>query len=153
MKKYFTVAIITLLVFSACDNNENNANKEQKTTLTITNSTDFNGVQPLYGEVDFGIMSRGQKVSKEVESGTNYVNIMFTHRPAASEILEHTSFYEMANVVVCMEKEDTKLTITNNSTITFLGGDTGYLDAGGARTGTLKSIFDAYIEYQRILGE
>jgi len=153
MRKFLLILIVIGFVFTGCDDKSDKNNSNNKTTLTIINSTDFNGVQPYYGDIDFGMLSRGQKVTKEVEAGINYVNIMFTHRPVASEILEHTSFYEMADVVVCTEKEDTILTIINNSTIIFLGGDTGYLDAGGAKTGTLKSIFDAYIEYQRILGQ
>ena len=144
MKKILLVLIAFAIVFAGCSTENND---EPKTTLTIINSTDFNGVQPNYGEVDFGMMSRGKKVTKEVEAGTNFVYIMLTANSRVPDLGEHTSMYEMADVVVCEELENTVLTLTNTTTISFLGGSSGYIEAGGASTGTLKSIFDAYIRY------
>jgi len=149
MKKIFLALVILMFIFTGCDDTDkNNISITNKTTLTITNSTDFNGIQPYYGDVDFGMMNRGQKVTKEVEAGTNYIFIMLTaYRLDGSELLEHTSMWDMADIVVCEEKENTTLTITNNTTVIFSGGNSGYLSNGGQKTGSLKTVFDAYIKY------
>jgi len=44
------------LVSRSDDSDKNN--DAIKTTFAIINSIDFNDVQPFYGDVDFGMMSR-----------------------------------------------------------------------------------------------
>jgi len=147
MKKLLIIIIIVLLFFLACDNNENNNNTDQSTTLTITNSTDFNGIQPFYGDVVFGMLNRGQTISKEVEEGLNYIFIMLTAMSTAEGLGEHTSMWDISDAVVCEKNKNNTLTITNNTNVSFSGGNTEYINSGGSAKGTLKALFDAYIAY------
>jgi len=152
MKKILIVLICYMIIFAACGDDANSDNKSDgSTTLTITNSTDFNGIQPFYGDVDFGMLNRGQSATKEVDYGTNYLYLMLTAMSTAQHLGEHTSMWGMTEVVTCEEKQNTTLTITNNTTVEFGGGNSGYETSGGATTGTLKTLFDAYIQYNNDL--
>ena len=148
MKKFFTVLAIFALVLAGCDNgnppdNENNNNSgNNKTTLTIKNLSDYS-LKISYGIVDFGLMNRGGEISKEVDDGIRYLEIVIHIDYSYGYAECHVRVKEAIN---CEEGKTTQFTITNNTIVTLPGG-VKFEEAKGDETGNLKDVIETLSSY------
>jgi len=148
MKKIFVVLIAFTLVFAACSNDEDTSNNGNgnngKTTLTIKNLSDYS-LKISYGSVDFGLMNRGGEITKEVDDGIRYLEIVIH--------IDHNSGYAecylRANEAInCEEGRNTQFTITNNTVVTLPGG-VKFEETKDDLTGNLKDVIETLLSYYR----
>jgi len=111
MEKLFIVFAIFTLVFTACPNNDvDNSNTAPKTTLTITNLSDYNISFFEYGMTKFGSIDRGNDVTKEVNEGTSYIFFVFMSNNGEQRY--------KTEAVTCEAGEKKEFIITNNTIVT-----------------------------------
>jgi len=144
MKKIFTVLAIFALVLAGCGDKDtsddgNGNGTTTGTTLTIKNTSDYNGMEISYGNVDFGTIARGGEAAKKVSEGTKYISIIFH-----SDFGER--FLRVNEAITCEEGKNTQFTISNNTVITIPGG---YKGENKDETGSLKNIIDSMLNYFR----
>jgi len=156
MKKFLIVLAIFALCCTACstDDGDDGDGKGGKgdTTLTITNSSDYNNLLFSFGTTDFKVMNRGQSSTETVSAGTRVINVIAEYtfqNPAIIEtgIASLHQMFEVNEVFTCEEGKSNQYTFTNATVVTMIGGDTGYRDAGGLTKGTLKDIFAGIENY------
>ena len=168
MRKLFAVMFAFALVFTACDDgsdsgngnnnnsSSNNTNTNGQTSLTIVNSSDFNSLNFLYGDADFGVMNRGQEVTKPVAAGTKFINFILEYSFQSIELIEMgiVSIHQMFEVNEVLTAEvgiNNRFNFTNNTVVTLIGGDSGYRESGGLTTGTLRNIVSGIENYYKNL--
>ena len=168
MKKITMALFVLGMVLTACDT-ENDNNKSNPTTLTITNMN-FLGYlgypEFAYGSVDFGLignshtLANSESVTKNVTAGTRYVYItdhVYTTSTELDEGIDLNSHKPCncpvfrTNSVTCEEGASNQFSITNNTVVTFIDGY-GY-NSSNEVTGTIKNISDSvtdnYFNYLR----
>jgi hypothetical protein len=155
MRKLFAILAISALVFTACDDgndsgtsgNNTGNNTNGQTTLTIVNAGDFNNMEFSYGDTGFGVMNRGQEVTKPVTAGTKYVYVILEY-----SFQDGTGIHQMFEINEALTTEEginTRFHFTNSTVVTLVGGDTGYRESGGLTTGTLRNILAGIENYYR----
>jgi len=157
MKKLCAVLVVFALVFAACgdggngDSGKGNGGNGQ-TTLTITNSSNYNNLAFSFGDTDFEVMNRGGEASKTVSAGTRFVYVIAEYTFQNPALVEKGfggvhQMFEVNDVFTCEEGKHNQYTFTNITVVTMIGGDTGYRDSGGPTTGTLTAIFAGIENY------
>ena len=130
MKKLFAIALVFLLALTSCgregDDNEN-SNTSVKTTVTITNASDYTLLDVEYLGVNFDTINSGNMSMKEVSAGTIYVYFYLS-------IVGEKVRCRTALVEACENGVSNKITITNYTSIVTVSGD--------EITGSLKTVFD-----------
>jgi len=128
MKKLLTILIGLLIILSGCtdENPDGNSGNGKKTMLTINNQSDINIIDVNYASVDFGSISKGERVSKEIDAGTRYIYFSF--------MINSTKIDCRTDVFTCEEGENTPFNITNFTTVT---------DTGNNKVDTIRNIFNA----------
>jgi len=128
-KILISIIAIFILGFISCSDSttdKGDIKNSEKTTLTINNMSSYNLLSVEYASVNFGNISSGGNIQKEVSHGTRYV--FFTLQVVDIQVRCRTS-----NVLTCEEKKNNEILFTNNTTITTTADDI---------TNTLKNIID-----------
>ncbi|MDR2731583.1 MAG: hypothetical protein LBB81_11900, partial [Treponema sp.] len=111
MKKLFALVAIFAFIFAACGEEEDMPDSGTlKTTLTVSNLSDYGLLRVEYSSVDFGDINSGKENTKEVSAGTKYV--FFFLQTTNGKIRCKTE------ALTCNEGVKNEITITNNSAIT-----------------------------------
>jgi len=155
MKKNFAVLAIFTLVFAGCGDGTNGDSGKGNgggTTLTITNSSDYNNLVFSFGDTNFEVMNRGGEATKTVSAGTRFVYVIAEYTFQNPTLIEKGfgdvhQMFEVNEVLTCEEGKSNQYTFTNNTVVAMIGGDTGYRDSGGPTTGTLAAIFAGIENY------
>jgi hypothetical protein len=154
MKKFLVVLVIFVLVLAACgdggnstsngdannNNNSENGNGNGKTTLTIKNLSDYS-MNPSYGTFDLGQLTRGGEITKEVDDGIRYLEIVIRYDHEYGYGLLYMRVKEAIN---CEKGRNTQLIITNNTIVTVPGGDK-FEEHMDDITGNLKDVIETLI--------
>jgi len=147
MKKLFTVMAIFALVFAGCQTDDNdkgkgdgNNNGSGKTTLTIKNLSDYS-MKTSYGTLDLGELTRGGEITKEVDDGIRYLEIVIRYDDEYGYGLLYMRVKEAIN---CEEGKNTQLTITNNTIVT-VPGVVKFEETIDDITGNLKDVTETLI--------
>ena len=152
MKKLFAVLIIFTLVLAACDEEDGNGDENGDTTLTVINSSDYNNLEISYGDTEFGIMKRGDEVTKKVSAGTKFIYIHVEFFFQNTEVIKKgfvsiIQGFEANEVLTCEEGKNNQFNFTSNTVVTMRGGDTGYIESGRIKTGSVRDILASIEQY------
>jgi len=157
VKKLLTVLAVFALALAGCgDGTSEDPGKKNddngKTTLTITNSSNYGGLVFSFGTTDFGSINRGSSSTKDISAGTRYISVIAEYDFQNPVVIEKgfgsvQQMFEVNEVFTCEDGKSNQFNFTNNTVVTMIGGDSGYRDAGGLTTGTLAAIFTGIENY------
>jgi len=133
MKKFLAVLAIFTLVLTACptDDDGGNGKGNEKTTLTITNLSDFTSLTFSFGDVDFGTLGRGGESTRTVNAETRFFEVVVDYYQSSSHKefgLISASRFRVNDVFTCEEGKKNQFNFTNTTVVKSIGSsETGII--------------------------